>query len=148
MTSMSQIKDCSEDQPEERLRRFIQAMEKWETESWQAMKQAERTAKPYSFENLARPQMTAIFHEFCTPKKRIYLGREDLTLAHPSDYCSDKLILTPRQLSPRRAEFVASSSQRGRVTKWVFVMLKQGGRWLVDNKKAINDDGSETAWWL
>jgi len=145
---MVQNRETSQDQPEERLRLFIIAMEKWESESWQAMKQAERTSNPKSYEDPARRRLIAIFQEFCTPKERPYGRVDNLSLANPSDYCSTKLVLTPRKLSPRRGVFVATSAQRGLVTQWVFVMLKQDGRWLVDNKKATNANGSESVWWL
>ena len=140
--------NSAQEQPEERLRQFIHAMEKWETESWQAMRKAERTSTPDSYEMPARQQLNAIFQEFCTAKKRTYGREDDLSLANPSDYCSKKLVLTARKTSARRIEFVASSAQRGLVTKWVFVLLKVDGHWFVDNKKAINEDGSEIKWWL
>ena len=123
-------------------------MEKWESESWQAMKQADRTSNPKSYEEPARRRLITIFQEFCTPKERPDGRLNDLSLANPSDYCSSKLVLTLRKSSPRRAVFVATSAQRGLVTQWVFVMLKQDGRWLVDKKKAVNLNGSESVWWL
>lgn len=145
---MSPITHASHDQPEARLRLFIEAMEKWESESWRAMKQAERAPFPNNYEGPARQRLITIFQEFCTPKKRAYGRVDNLSLAHPSDYCSAKLVLTTRQSSSRRVVFVVTSARRGWGSQWVFVLLKQGGRWLLDSKKTINEDGSESAWWL
>ena len=145
---ISAITDSPPDQPEEQLRLFIETMEKWESESWKAMKAAERTASPKSYEEAARQLLVSIFQKFCTPKKRTYGRVDNLSLAQPSDYCSQNLVLAARESSPRRAVFVATSARRGWASKWVFVLLKQGGRWLVDNKKGISDDGSESSWWL
>ena len=135
-------------EPEEQLRRFIEAMEKWETETWKAMKEAERTSSPDSYEQAARQHLVTIFEEFCTPKRRAHGRIENLSVASPSDYCTRNLNLAARQSTPRRAVFTATSSRRGIASKFVYVLLNQDGRWLVDNKKVINDDGSETSWWL
>jgi hypothetical protein len=136
------------DEPVPQLRGFIDAMEKWETETWKAMKTAERTATPDSFQSPARQQLSVVFEEFCNPKRRAYGRGENLCFASPSDYCTLGLNLQLRKFTSRRAVYVTESSRRGIASKFVYVLLKQEGRWLVDNKKALNEDGSETPWWL
>ena len=104
--------------------------------------------RPGNYQSAARESLIRIFDEFCTPKHRAYGRIENLSIANPSDYCCEHLSLEPRQTTGRRAVFVAASARRGLASKFVYVLLKQNGRWLVDNKKVINDDGSETSWWL
>ena len=63
---------------------FIQAMNQWETESWQAMRSCRTSQDPSSYQSDVKARMDAVFARFCTPRERKY-GRNS-SFQNPPEY--------------------------------------------------------------
>jgi hypothetical protein len=116
-------------EPEDVVRSFIVAMNRWENESARIFDAWEIT--PEHFNREAQEQ---VFNEFCTPKKRKY-GRLG-SFQQPPEY--DPVledVMDSRTVSKSRVEVDTVRREMNTKTNYTYVLLKKGGAWLIDSLK-------------
>ncbi len=117
--------------PEEVLRGFIAAMNRWEKEC----ARIDRENKPALAVNMNGDALGAIFDEFCTPKERKY-GRSG-SYAKPPEYDPKReRVIAVR--TPRSRRMVIETTRTRFGERREYVLLKQRGAWLLDS---VREDG-------
>ena len=121
-------KPKTEREPVEVLQGFIAAMNQWEKESARVS-----DAVPNFVFKLNKEPQQLVFDEFCTPKERKH-GRLG-SFTRPPEYDLQKeRVLNVRKVSQQRVE-ITTERQDEILYTFVYVLLKQDGMWLIDNKK-------------
>jgi uncharacterized protein len=115
-------------EPEKVLRSFILAMNRWERE---AAVLGQTPGGPATNETILA-SMQAVFGSFCTPAKRPY-GRAGSYQIPPAYDPDDEVLIGSVLVKPGRAELTTRTSRVE--AEHLYVLLKKGGRWLVDSKK-------------
>ncbi len=120
---------CDYSSPEHVLRSFVFAMNRFET---QAAALYKASSTPGATMSAIKVLMQAVFDAYCTPIERPY-GRQG-SFAMPPEYDPDGENLTQLALKgPRRAELVTRDKREE--YEFRYVLLKRGGRWLIDSKQ-------------
>ena len=111
---------------------FFEAMNGWEKKCWRNRRKQEVDEAEQS-EAVAK-----IFAEHCTPKPRKYGRPSVMFLQSPPTYNQPKKvnILTIEQPSRRR---IVMCTDEWPLSRYQFVLIKRGDRWLVDHKKIFLD---------
>lgn len=86
----------------------------------------------------------AVYERFCTPKPRPY-GRNGSYQSPPEYHPSHEYLIDCTLPNPRRAE-VFTRNDDNIPTEYLYVLVKKGGRWLVDSKKYRFVGGEWSAW--
>lgn len=125
--------------PEEVLLAFIAAMNNWEKQCWEDYRKQQTSG--YDPERLCRnlERMNAIFAEYCIPKKRPY-GRAG-AFQNPPEYDPDGETIVEAEHFPGKT-IIHTQQHTGLRNKCRYVLIKKGGRWLIDSKQIILADGS------
>ena len=105
------------------LTEFFKAMNQWESE-WHIQFSEDRDAA-------ARK----IFDDFCTNKKRAYGGPDNRPCGDPLAYDPDHEVIVNVELAARRRIVIETKRSKGFEGRYQYVLLKKGGRWLLDSKK-------------
>ena len=111
--------------PESVLRAFILSMNRWEID---ASKQGDAVDW-----DKTRAEYASAFAPYCTPKQRVYGGGG--SFGFPPKYEPEES-LTSVTVKGARAE-LTTVQRKDRPMRYenIYVMLKKGGKWLVDSKK-------------
>lgn len=86
----------------------------------------------------------AVYQRFCTAKDRPY-GRNGSYQSPPEYQPNNEYLIDCTYPNPRRAE-VFTRNDKNIPTEYLYVLLKKGGRWLVDSKKYRLVGGEWDAW--
>ena len=121
--------DRADREPEDVVRSFIAAMNRWENESARISDAWEITPERFNLE-----AQELIFDEFCTPKerKRGRLG----SFRQPPEYDPElENVVKVRPISKSRVEVDTERHEFNTKIKHTYVLLKKGGAWLIDSLK-------------
>lgn len=123
------------DHPTSVVSAFIQAMNRWETESWQAERSCRTTDDPFSYQADVRAKMDAIFSSFCTPKDRKY-GRNG-SFQKPPEYDPqhEKILETEIDENRKRAYVTTYREAVLGGGRHRYSLTRRGNRWLIDTLK-------------
>ena len=121
-----------EQSPEDVLKAFFAAMCKWERAAYKASRASERAGQGLPADELLR-QKLAILGEYCTPKRRVYA--EAVCYSSPPEYDPRTEPITRVVAESETRVVVYTQQQTGFEHERRFVLLRRGGRWLVDNKQ-------------
>ncbi|REK28190.1 MAG: hypothetical protein DWQ42_05590 [Planctomycetota bacterium] len=130
----------NEQSPEKVLRGFISSMHRWELDAWARSRAVRDMPDPSSYQAEVMEKMKAIFAEFCTSKERPY-GRQGSFQKPPEYDPHAEEVVEINHVSPHRTEITTQRST-GFSEKRRYVLLKENGRWRIDNAKAVNEDGT------
>ena len=127
------IEQCNFDEPGSVVAGFISAMYHWELDSWKAMRAAQNSDDPPSYQEVVKQRQTEIFNNFCTNKGRKQ-GRLG-SFQNPPEYnpSSEKVSSSTIEPNGRKAivETVRESRLGGGIYRYVLYRREQ--RWLIDN---------------
>ncbi len=130
---METLPKCSYDNPESVVKVFILAMNRWETEAWQAMRAVRNSDDPASYQTKVKKKLDAIFAMYCTPKDRPY-GRLG-SFQKPPEYDPTKEHIQCSTIEKRKAyvDTVRDSVLGGGCYR--YVLLRKNSQWRIDNLK-------------
>lgn len=130
--------ECDYDNPESVLRAFFIEMNGWDIEFFPLLHGEGKDSSAANREKLDKQvleRLNKIFGKYCTPKDRAKQGRLNwIGVSNPPTYdAAAQKIVGVIYESPRRVSIdTVDELRRG---KYRYVLLKKGGRWLVDHKK-------------
>lgn len=133
MTAMNMTQEV--DDPASVVRSFIQAMNQWETDSWEAQRRSRTTQKPALYQLEVRSRLDSLFARFCSPKERKY-GRQG-SFQKPPEYNPDTEHITATEIDPsshrawvftRRLVLLGGGHYR-------YTLVRVDGRWRIDTLK-------------
>ena len=124
--------------PAETVRRFIADMHAWEMQA-AADDHATQPRGSDAFWDRTRSAQAEVFARWCTAKQRPY-GRRGAFSQPPECQPAHERILETCLESPRRAA-VYTQEGTGFKRKLRYVLLRQAGRWRIDNKKREDHAG-------
>ena len=87
--------------------------------------------------------LSDVYARFCTKKERPY-GRRGSYQWPPEYDPGEEYLIETKIVTPRRAEVVTRNDDSE--TEYLYVLLKQGGKWLVDSKKYRLIGGKWSTW--
>ena len=132
-------------EPADVVRRFIADMHAWEVQCGVD----HNTSPPEDYQafhvRLLATQ-AVVFARWCTPKERSY-GRKGNFSQPPSYQPEHEHILETCLVGPRRA-VVHTQEGTGIKRRLQYVLLRNAGRWLIDNKKRLGADGKWASYFL
>lgn len=120
---------------------FFKAMSQWERET---LKREKETKKPNgdidlrkfnAFNKRRNEAASAIFDEYCTPKKRVYGGPKDRRYGKPLGYDPKSESIVDEEMPTRSRIVIETRRVSGFSGRYRYVLLKKRGRWLLDSKK-------------
>lgn len=130
--------------PENVLRAFFKEMNRWEIESFPLIKAIPKGAANDEVSSVYQPieeKLDAIFQKYCTAKERKQGRQNCIAAASPPGYDVERqTIIETIYENPRRAT-IDTIDKKGFDKKYRYVLLKKGGKWLIDNKKWFTFDG-------
>ena len=117
------------------LRGFIEAMNEWERDCWKEYTESDmKRIDPLIQHKAFQQRQDKIFARFCTPKKRLIVGRFG-SFQNPPEYDPQmEKILRVDEVSGRRV-IIYTQQGTGFRNKCRYVLLRKGNQWLIDNKK-------------
>ncbi|MBV9850147.1 MAG: hypothetical protein JO250_10780 [Armatimonadetes bacterium] len=129
--------------PEEVLRGFWTEMHLWEWDAYRTMPGPSTAPVEVSRRHRERAgaEMAPIFEKYCTPKRRIYGQGIDRSIGSPPEYDPDATAIVDVTYESLVRVVVKTERRTGRHAKHIFVLLKRGGRWLIDNRFFYDGDG-------
>ncbi len=138
------IEECDFAKPEAVLGCFMVEMNRWERESWQRLRASPSGTAVY--EPIGQ-ELDRIFARYCTPKKRPQGRQNSLGVASPPDYdpASQTITNVVHETSRRASVYTVDTYRFNR--ELCYVLIKRGGKWLLDSKKQKFVDGWER-WFL
>ena len=126
--------------PEKVLWAFCTAMCHWEREALRALPNPEDDAAWRRYWEQINASWRPIFDKYCTPRKRVY-GQRRYSVGTPTQYQPRaERILEVSYKSPYRV-VISTERTKGFEGIYQYVLVRRGGRWLVDNRKKIDPDG-------
>ena len=125
-------------------------MNVWENEAWAAHEHArEAGIEDFRYLKEAADKLRLIYAQFCTSRERPYgrLGIETCAaISHPPDYNPEtEKIIDVNHATSRRVLIQTEAPMRGLPTVLQtsqYVLLKVAGKWRVDSKRYMCDDGT------
>jgi hypothetical protein len=123
------------DDPLSVVRAFIEAMNRWETESWLTERSFRTTGDPFSYQADVRARMDVIFSNFCIPRDRKY-GRNG-SFQKPPEYDPqhEKILETEVDEVRKRAHVTTHREAVLGGGRHRYTLVRRGGKWLIDTLK-------------
>jgi len=117
------------------LRRFIKAMNEWERQCWKEYTESKmKKIDPLIQHKRFQQRQEKIFARYCTPKKRLIVGRFG-SFRNPPEYDPEtEILLKVDEISKWRV-IIYTQQGTGFRNKCRYVLLRKGSRWLIDNKR-------------
>jgi len=126
--------------PEETIKAFIKDMNSWENWAHENTPKNPNDREYESFKQELNMRVGKIFKEYCTSRDRSY-GRNGM-YQKPPEYQENEEILEVIDCSNTRIEII-TQEHSGFSNKNKYTLLKQGGRWLIDNKTWFDVQNSD-----
>lgn len=124
---------CDYRSPASVVMAFIAAMNRWETESWQAMRAARNTITPDSYRAEVNHRMIRIFQAYCTDKERPH-GRTG-SFQSPPECDPKKETVTSTTVEKRKALVETTRQTVLGGGEYRYVLFMQADQWRIDNLK-------------
>jgi len=132
---MEKMKECDFNDPASVVEAYIVSMNRWEIESWKAMRSVKESDDPSSYQDEVKRKEKEIFEYFCTKKERKY-GRQGSFQKPPEYDPESEKILSTTIVEDRKAAIVETErdSVLGGGT-YRYKLYRREGKWLIDNLK-------------
>lgn len=126
--------------PAQVLRRFIADMNVWEAQTL-AKSKLSPPQEHQQFWTEAKDSLREVFAKWCTQKERKY-GRLG-SFQDPPEYQPDTEEIRETVVESARRASVYTQRRSGFAFQQKYVLVKQGGRWLLDSVKWRASDGDK-----
>lgn len=128
--------------PQEVLRAFWAEMHAWEADAYRAMPGYPEGEAWERFQAEVWPAWVPIFEKFCTPKKRAHAPTGlHRGIGSPPQYDpQEELITEIAEESPTRV-VIKTLRTLFPMGEFFYVLLKRGGRWLIDSRQWYDATG-------
>jgi hypothetical protein len=120
----------TETPPDDVLKAFFAAMFQWEEEAYQASDVAKKSGRGQPVKQLLQQKM-AILSKYCTPKRRVY--SEAVSITRPSSYDHRTQPITRIEAESGSRVVIYTQQLTGFQNEQRFVLLRRGGKWLMDS---------------